>query len=217
MTVHLLSTSKADGDLNPDVVSATELVRRQRALVALPWTWLDEVHGTDVAVVRYPGDQVGAVADAAVTRCPDAVLSVFVGDCAPVALWDESGSVVGVAHAGWRGLAAGVLQATVEAMRALGADEITAELGPHIHADRYEFGVDDLAPLVQRFGPSVAGRTEDGRAALDVAAGVAVALAEVEVSLRAVGPCTARHDQRYWSHRARGERGRQALAIWRTP
>ncbi len=215
MAIHVRCTTRADGDFNPDVVPATELARRQRAVVDLPWTWLDEVHGTDVAVVGHPGDQAGQVADAAVTAEPGAVLSVFGGDCAPVALWDQAAGVIGIAHAGWRGLEAGVLPAAVQAMRALGADTISAEIGPHIHPGAYEFGADDLERLVTRFDPSVRARTRSGAAAFDVARAVTIDLARCGVEVRSSGACTATEAGRYWSHRARGERGRQAMAIWR--
>ena len=79
-------TTRADGDFHADLVAPDELRRRQRAVVDLPWTFLDEVHGVEVVTVREPGQHTGARADAAVTDRAGAVLGIWVGDCAPVAL-----------------------------------------------------------------------------------------------------------------------------------
>ncbi len=211
----LRSTTRRDGDLNADLVEPVLLAARQRAIVDLPWTWLREVHGADVVTVTRPGDHVGAIADAAVTAARGAVLAVWVGDCAPVALIGDRG-VIGVAHAGWRGVAAGVLPATVRTMRAMGAGSIVAHVGPHIHAPCYEFGAADLDDLADRFGPTVRSTTADGTAALDLGATVAASLAEVDVPVASLGSCTACSAD-LWSYRARRESGRQALAVWLAP
>ncbi len=96
--------------------------RRVRAYLPGDPVWLEQVHGNQVAAVD-AGTVEGfrslpPVADAAVTRLPGVALAVRVADCLPVLLADRDGSVVGAAHAGWRGLAAGVLEATVDAMAA---------------------------------------------------------------------------------------------------
>jgi YfiH family protein len=205
-------TTRADGDFHADLVAPDELRRRQRAVVDRPWTFLDEVHGVEVVTVRQPGQHTGARADAAVTDRVGAVLGVWVGDCAPVALVAPSG-VIGAAHAGWRGVRAGVLPATVAAMRRLGATEVVAHVGPCIGPECYEFGAADLDDLRQRFGPAVVATTAAGAPALDMVALVAASLAEVGVELASSGPCTA-CDDRYWSHRGRGDLGRQAMAVW---
>ena len=208
-------TAAADGDLSilqdPTVVAA-----RRRGVVDLPWTWLRQVHGADVVLVGSPGDGAGREADAAVTAQPGAVLAVQTADCAPVALVSPEG-VVGAVHAGWRGVHQGVLQAAVEAMHDLGATDVAATLGPCIHAECYEFGADDLALLAGRFGDGVRGTTKSGTPALDVPAAVRAALAEAGVDqVDDVDVCTA-CDARYFSHRARGDTGRQALVVWLDP
>jgi len=205
-------TTRADGDFHADLVAPDELRRRQRAVVDRPWTFLDEVHGVEVVTVREPGQHTGARADAAVTDRVGAVLGVWVGDCAPVALVARSG-VIGAAHAGWRGVRAGVLPATVAAMRRLGATEMVAHVGPCIGPGCYEFGAADLDDLRQRFGPTVVATSAAGAPALDMVALVAASLAEVDVVVASSGPCTA-CDDRYWSHRGRGDLGRQAMAVW---
>ena len=94
---------------------------------------------------------------------PGCALAVLTADCAPVALASPEG-VFGVAHAGWRGLVAGVLERTVDAMRALGATEIGAVLGPCIRAECYEFGPADLDRVAARLGDGVRATTAVGRA-----------------------------------------------------
>jgi copper oxidase (laccase) domain-containing protein len=148
-----------------------------------------------------------------VTCRTDRALGIWVGDCAPVALVSDEG-VVGAAHAGWRGLADGVLHQTVSAMGALGATRIDAVVGPCIHAECYEFGVDDLHDLTTTLGPAVAATTSWGSPALDLPAAVRAALAADGVAVIDVAaPCTA-CDRRYWSHRGRGDRERHGMAVW---
>lgn len=191
-----------------------EVAARRRALVDLPWTWLRQVHGADVVHVRTPGDGAGRRADAAVATEAGCALAVLTADCAPVALASPEG-VLGVAHAGWMGLVAGVLERTVERMRALGATEVTAALGPCIHPECYEFGPDHLERVVARLGEDVRGTTATGTPALDVPAAVRSALAAAGVSsVDDVGRCTA-CEADYFSWRARRELGRQAVVVWR--
>lgn len=186
---------------------------RRRGLVDLPWTWLRQVHRASVAVVTHPGGGAGKAADAAVTAVPGAALAVHTADCAPVVLHGDG--VVGIAHAGWRGLLAGVIPATVDAMRALGAGEVDAVLGPCIHAECYEFGADDLAAVAAALGDGVRGVTASGRPALDVPAAVRAAAREAGVrDVDDVDACTSCDATRYFSHRARGEAGRQAAVVW---
>ena len=158
--------------------------------------------------VRRPGEGAGRRGDALVTRCPGAVLAVQGADCAPVALYG-TGGVVGLAHAGWRGIEAGVLQATVTVMRGLGAGDVSAVIGPHIGPGRYEFGESDLGRLERVLGFGVATSDRSGRPALDVSRAITGVLEGVGVRLdHDVGRCTA-SSPRYWSHRAAGDRCRQ--------
>lgn len=183
-------------------------------MVDRPWTWLRQVHGAGVAVVRSPGEAAGVEADAAVTDHAGAALCVLVADCAPLALSSPEG-VVGVAHAGWRGLAAGVVPATVDAMRDLGASRVDVALGPCIHPECYEFSPDDLDHVAGLLGDTVRGKTAAGDPALDVPAAVRAAVAGAGADLVAdTGPCTACSPEHY-SHRARGEVERQAVVVWR--
>jgi YfiH family protein len=200
-----------EGDLSVDG-PADALATRRRAVVDRPWFWLRQVHGGRV-VDADGGEAPGGEADAALTGRTDVVLAVQTADCAPVALIGRAG-VVAVAHAGWRGLLAGVLEATVAAMRARDAGEVVAVLGPCIHAECYEFGSTDLAALERVHGPEVRSVTVDGRPALDLPAAVAAALRHSGVPLDAVvDRCTA-CDLGYYSHRARSSSARQAGLVW---
>lgn len=207
-----LTTTRADGDL---AVTGEEpaLTARRRAVVDLPWTWLTQVHGPDVVTVTRPGEHAGAVADAAVTAVPGAALAVTTADCVPVVLLADG--AVGVAHAGWKGLLAGVVGNAAEAMAALGHPPTRAVIGPCIRAARYEFGAADLDAVTARWGDAVRGTTAAGTPALDVVAGVRRALAEAGVAEVAdEGSCTAADEDRFWSYRARGEAGRIATVAW---
>jgi YfiH family protein len=207
--VDVRCSTRADGDFHLEG-DARALAGRQRAFHEGSWTQLDEVHGTDVVVVDHPGQHDRAVADAVVTRCPGAVLAVWVGDCAPVALIGSDGAIA-VAHAGWRGAIDGVLQRTVATMS---SPSVRAVLGPCIHPCCYEFGAADLARFTTRFGPEVAAVTTSGTPALDMRAVVRLALAEVGVALEDRSECTRCRSHRYFSHR-NGDRGRQVLTVCR--
>lgn len=211
-------TDRGDGDMAPASVGVEQ---RRRQVVALPWTWLRQAHGAEVVVVDQPGAGAVAVADASVTAVPDLALSVQVADCAPVVLLGEAGphagagdaglAAVGVAHAGWRGLVAGIIPAAVAAMRRVGGPRIRAAIGPCIHPECYEFAAGDLDAVASVLGDEVRGRTATGGPALDLVAGVRMALAASGVGTCAdVGICTA-CSPRHWSHRAAGDPQRQAL------
>ena len=205
-------SSRRDGSFHLDDVAPLELEVRRRRLVDRPWSQPDEVHGTEVLVVGSPGEHDRRPADALVTTLPDVVLGIWTGDCAPVALLADG--VIGAAHAGWRGVRDGVLAATVERMRHLGAGDVRAVVGPCIHPCCNEFGAADLDGLADRFGPTVRGRTRGGAAAFDLPAAVAVAGAELGVPVAQVGGCTGCGAADHYSHRVRAERGRQIMGVW---
>lgn len=212
-------TERDDGDMHPETVDAAVLRQRQIALTGSPWVMLDEVHGTDVVTIdahsamRWP---LAGTGDVLVSERSDATLAVWAADCAPIALFGENATSWVVAHAGWRGLAGGVLDVAVDALEATGTTVAAAVLGPCIHACCYEFGARDLdrvASGVRAGSSDVAGVTAWGTVALDVPAAVAAGLAHRGVTLDVVGPCTG-CDQRFRSHRRRGELERHALVAW---
>ena len=186
--------------------------------------WLNQVHGTEVAVVE-PADVAGFLAyppraDAAVTRAPDVVLAIRTADCLPVLLADRAGSVLAVAHAGWRGLAAGVLDAALAAMQVPRA-EIVAWLGPGIGPSAFEVGRDvydaycatDLGASAS-FAPHRADRGTEKWLA-DLPALARRRLAALGVSDVTADPgCTFSDPQRFFSHRRDRGSGRMALLAW---
>ena len=204
-------TGRPEGDLRP-VLPATPA--RLAAIAGRPVSWLRQVHGSRVVVVDGSRPVEGEEGDALVAASPGAALAVLTADCAPVALASPEG-VVAAVHAGWAGLAAGVVGGAVGVMRDLGATSVEAALGPCIHAECYEFADVDLAPLVRAFGPGVRGTTGAGRPALDLPAAVRAALDAAGAGLVADdGSCTACATDRYWSHRARRDVERQATVVW---
>lgn len=211
-------TGRAEGDLGTLCAgSPAELALvedRRRKVLDRPWSWLRQQHGAGVVEVGCPGGAAGEEGDALVSARQDVCLAVFSADCAPVAMASPEG-VMGAAHAGWRGLEAGVLEACAEAMRSMGASRIEARLGPCVHPECYEFSAGDLARLEARLGSEVRSETGEGSPALDLPRAVAAALRSAGVELVGVDSrCTA-CSPRYFSHRARGDHQRQALVVWR--
>lgn len=220
LTIFGRITTRAEGDFALTADQAA-LAARRRGVVDLPWFWLEQTHGGDVVTVVGPEDVEvrGRSADALVTAVPKVALAIQHADCAPLLLWSPEG-VIGIAHAGWRGLQAAIVEHTAEAMRGLGATTIDAELGPCIHVECYEFDAADLGSLRDRYGDRVIGRTAKGRPALDLVAtvGAAAEVAGIDlwVSKIDIGDdCTSCNDGKFFSFRARGESGRMATVIWR--
>jgi YfiH family protein len=165
--------------------------------------------------VAAPGEHAGVEADAAVTSVPGAAIAVQTADCVPIALVADG--AVGVVHAGWRGLAAGVVEAAVQALADAGGGPARAQIGPCIRARCYEFGPTDLDRVAERLGDGVRATTAWGTPALDVVRAATAALRRAGVTEVAdSGVCTACSPAHY-SHRARGETGRQALVAWLAP
>ena len=214
---HVRCTGRAEGDLAVGG-EPLQLAARRSAIVDRPWVWLEQVHGDGVVVVGGsddPADLSGTAADASVTARTDVALAVHTADCAPLALLARGG--IAAVHAGWRGLRGGVVEAAVAELDRIAPGEITAVLGPCIHPECYEFSEADLATVVEVLGDDVVGTTASGAPALDVPAAVDAALARAGVApAERLGPCTACDASGHWSHRARQERERQALVVWRT-
>ncbi|MDQ1358562.1 MAG: purine-nucleoside/S-methyl-5-thioadenosine phosphorylase / adenosine deaminase [Acidimicrobiaceae bacterium] len=207
-------TGAHEGDM-ADPTGIDPVVRARRsAVVARPWSWLIQVHGSKVALVDAPGGGAGTAADAAVSATPEVALAVLTADCAPIAFASPEG-VIGVAHAGWRGLAGGVIEETVASMRAAGARSVIAALGPCIHAECYPFGPADLDAVAARYGPGVRAQTSDGQPALDIPAAVRHALHHAGAELVADADICTSCSTGHWSWRARRDQQRQATVIWR--
>ncbi len=182
-----------------------------------PVSWLRQVHGNTVVSVPAGVIQCGTHADAQVTRSTHAALAVFSADCAPVVLFSvgTGAPVLGVAHVGWRGLVAGVLDTTVAAMRHESADPIEAHLGPCICSGCYEFTGPELHGLRHQLGPEVLSVSREGTQALDLRAALRLTLARHHITLDvADAACTACDGERFFSYRARTESSRHAVLAW---
>jgi YfiH family protein len=173
---------------------------------------LYQVHGRDVVVATAGKPWTRPHADGIVTTSPDVVLMVRAADCVPVLLADAEAGVVGAAHAGRQGMVLGVVPATVERMRALGAERITAWVGPSICGSCYEVP-EQLRAEVAAVEPATAATTGWGTPALDVAAGVRAQLRRAGVEVEDVAACTRERDDLYSYRRDGAGAGRQAAVI----
>jgi len=200
-----------------DPAAVAENRQRVRSSLALPHApcWLQQEHGVRVVEVGPAGDPQGP-ADAAVTRAPGRVLAILVADCMPVLLASRNGAVLGAAHAGWRGLAAGVIEATVAAMR-VEPRTLRAWLGPAIGAAHFEVGAEVRAAFLAHDAAAAAAFTENarGRWQCDLAWLARARLAALGVPAWEAGVCTYADAARCFSYRRDGRTGRMAALIWR--
>ena len=175
--------------------------------------WLSQVHGTDIAIVGAAGQ--GVAADGSVSRLPGAACAVMTADCLPVLLCDRAGMVVAAAHAGWRGLCAGVIEAAVAAM-GVPAGEVLAWLGPAIGPDAFEVG-GEVREAFMAHDPAaaLAFRARNGKWLCDI-----YRLARQRLSAQGVagtwggGLCTFTDAERFYSFRRDGVTGRMASLVW---
>ncbi|SFF38531.1 conserved hypothetical protein [Fontimonas thermophila] len=202
-----------------DARTVAENRRRLRAALRLPSepVWLRQVH--DVEVIALPCAQSEPQADAAWTATPGIVCAVLTADCLPVLFCADDGSAVAAAHAGWRGLAAGVLEATVAAMP-VPSERIIAWMGAAIGPDAFEVGpevrtrfIADDPTLSRCF---VAGRGDRWFADLYALARARLRRAGV-TAVYGGHACTYRDARRYFSYRRAPRCGRMATLIWITP
>ena len=172
-----------------------------------------QVHGRDVAVVDDPVAIVPPEADGLVTNQRGVALLVRVADCVPVLLADPDTGVIGAAHAGRNGMAAGVVPHTVEQLRALGAEQVTAWVGPHICGRCYEVP-EAMRAEVSAAVPESYAETRWGTPGLDLGAGVSAQLERAGCEVVRIDRCTLEHAQLH-SHRRDGvAAGRFGGLIW---
>jgi YfiH family protein len=180
--------------------------------------WLTQVHGVAVSNLdAAPSSAVPATADAAVSSRGGAPCVVMVADCLPVLFCSRDGQRIGAAHAGWRGLAAGVLEHTVAAM-GVPANELIAWLGPAISQEQFEVGDEVREAFVNsdraansRFRMNARGRWQADLVGLARLRLVALGLTSVSGGTW----CTFADRKRFYSHRRDGKGGRLAALIWR--
>lgn len=197
--------------------SISENRRRVQAFLPSPPIWLAQVHGADVATIGATSPLSPPRADAAVTREANAVLAVRIADCMPVLFADRGASVIAVAHAGWRGLAAGVLENTLAAMDC-DAARIVAWLGPAIGRKAFEVGADVRDAFVRDDDAARAAFIDrsPGKWLADLEALARMRLARAGVhSIDGCGLCTFSDPARFFSYRRDGTSGRMAAFIWR--
>lgn len=205
-----------------DPAAVAENRARLQALLPGRPAWISQVHGNGVVDAATVGaDQPVRVGDASIATGRGVVCAILTADCLPVLFADQDGRVVGAAHAGWRGLAGGVLRETVRAMRAAGAGEITAWMGPAIGPMAFEVGRDVFDSFAQAL-PGVdigfAFRRHPDHASKYLADMFALARLMLErdgvTSIAGGIHCTATERDRFYSYRRDGVTGRQASLIW---
>jgi len=219
-----LNLGGAVGDDPAAVAENRRLTARACGLADGRLAWMSQVHGV---AVRYAssgpaghdgagsGDEALPEADASFTDVPGLGLAVLVADCVPVLLADPVARIVGVAHAGREGMAAGVVTELLSAMSAAGADpdRMLAVIGPHICGGCDEVPAELRARIAGKV-PESGCVTRKGTPGVDVGAGVAAQLARAGVAAVASDPrCTAETPSLY-SHRRDGRTGRLAGLIW---
>jgi YfiH family protein len=206
------------GDHVGDTLEA--VADNRRALIAaagLPAepAWLEQVHGVNVADLDASGPY--GPADAAVTRRAKRVCAILTADCLPIVFATESGDTIAAAHAGWRGLSAGVIEATVQAI-GTSPQRLIAWLGPAIGPQHFEVGA-EVRQVFVRANPGDADAFEQnarGRFMADLARLARRRLNKLGISrVHGGGECTYARADRYFSHRRDGITGRQGTFIWR--
>lgn len=212
---NLGNRTAADGDDPATVERNRQALIEAYGLPSQP-RWLRQVHGTHVAME--PGFEEPE-ADAAVTSAPGTVLAILTADCLPVVFAAMNGGEVmgvGAAHAGWRGLAAGVLEATVAAMHCA-PERLVAWLGPAAGPEAYEIGEEVFDAFVSRDaraqGAFVA--TRPGHWRVDLYALARQRLEDAGVArVQGGGLCTISDSRRFYSHRRDQRTGRMATLVW---
>jgi polyphenol oxidase len=209
-----LNLGKHVGDQAAAVAENRLRVSRALALGSEP-CWLEQVHGTR-AIELEASHGTPPPADAALTRRVGPVCAVQVADCLPVLFAARDGSAVAASHAGWRGLAAGVLEATVRGL-GVAPQELLAWLGPAIGPGHFEVGEEVRAAFAAHDALAVAAFTANarGRWLCDLSALARRRLAALGVhAVYGDAHCTYADAARFFSYRRDGQCGRMAALIW---
>jgi YfiH family protein len=209
------------GHVGDSAEAVAENRRQLKAAAGLPAepAWLAQVHGTTVVDLEASAPGPLGPADASFSRQPGRVCAILTADCLPILLAADSGDLVAAAHAGWRGLAGGVIEATVKALR-VAPETLMAWLGPAIGPRHFEVGAEVREALLA--GDSGAGSAfaanARGRFMADLGALARRRLAALGIGrIYDSGQCTYADENRYFSHRRDGVTGRQATLIWLEP
>ncbi|MEL6736345.1 MAG: peptidoglycan editing factor PgeF [Pseudomonadota bacterium] len=211
---------------NDDKAAVEENRRQMAAHLGVETTGITgpyQVHSADVVRVDANWPTQRPKADAVVTSIPGQAIGIVTADCGPVLFADPKAGVIGAAHAGWQGALKGVLENTVAAMEAEGAQrgDIIAVLGPMISQDSYEVGPDFPAPFLEQspdnqrfFKPS----QKPSHHMFDLAGYIVTRLTQAGVAASQTGHCTYRREEEFYSyrrttHRKEPDYGRQLSAI----
>lgn len=199
------------GDEPAAVAENRARLRQALQLPAEP-VWLNQVHGTQVC----QDASAGTTADAYISQRPGEVCVVLTADCLPVLLCNQAGTVVAAAHAGWRGLAAGVVAETVQAM-AVDPGSLLAWLGPAIGPRAFEVGDEVRAAFLELHADYQLAFAAHGTGKwlMDLYAAARLHLAHLGVSrVFGGGMCTYTDTTRFYSYRREHQTGRMASLIW---
>jgi YfiH family protein len=235
-SAHLLSNStntekfQAEFDafnLGDHVGDCPRIVARNRSLLLdyLPAMtkiqWLEQVHGNNVVVVE-KHQNTPIVADAAITHSQHIALAIMTADCLPILLSNKDGSEIAAIHAGWRPLAANIIERTIRKMHSM-ADEIFVWMGPCIGPQAFEVGQEVKQAFCQMsvkfesaFEPVAF--LNNGRAEVKFLANLQL-IAELQllalgvVNITKIADCTYKHNSKYYSYRRDGKTGRMASVI----
>lgn len=234
--VRALSTLRSGGvstgryaslNLGDHVADAPEAVaenrRRLRVAAELPTepAWLAQVHGTRIADLDSPSEAVpptAVPADGAVTRMPGRICAILTADCLPILFASETGDAVAAAHAGWRGLVGGVIEACVSTLGAA-PGTLLAWMGPAIGPGHFEVGAEVRDELLR--GDPGAGSAfvpnDRGRFMADLPELARRRLKHLGIArIYGGSECTHAQKERFFSHRRDGQTGRQASLVWLT-
>ncbi len=208
--VEIAWTDRSDGNFHIDDPDGG-LVARRAAVMDRAWAVVHQVHGNvviDATAAVGTNDLIDA--DGLTTASPEQPIAVQGADCAPIAFITDEGPI-GVAHAGWRGLAAGIIRNVVERLSESNATTVEAVVGPVICVDCYEFGSDDLDDVADQLGDVVRAQTQAGTPALDMRAAITASFDRVDVTkVSFVGGCPG-CDETGFSHRVRQDPERHCL------
>jgi len=202
---------------DPSHVAANRARLTKLAELPAEPAWLAQVHGATVCDLDVVNVLAPFTADAAVAGGAGRVCAVMVADCMPVLFASRDGRRIGAAHAGWRGLAAGVLERTVVALGVAGRD-LTAWMGPAISREHFEVGDEVRAAFVDKDAGTAAAfvRNERGRWRADLVALARRRLAALGIHQVHGGEwCTFADRERFFSYRRDGKGGRMAALIWK--
>ncbi len=209
-----LNCSFSGGDDEANVIRNRASVAAAMGVAPENLLGLKQVHGNAVIDVDVPWSlHQGPAADGFVTSRPGLALGVITADCAPVLFSDRAGTVIGAAHAGWRGALAGICEATVTAMRAKGATSIAAAIGPCIHQESYEVRA-DLRDAILARDPADARFFLDGAAQhwqFDLPGYCAARLENIGVAASILPHDTVGQEENFFSHRRRTLRKQAAI------